>query len=402
MNLKKPRPYIIVTGDFVRTGGMDRANYALAEYLANAPDTASSVHLVGHRCDSNLLDNSRVHFHKVPQLLKSYWLSGPLLNNAGRNVAKRLSGDQKPVLVVNGGNCRSPLANVNWVHYVHAAFDPCLNRDYQPQFHQRLKMQLAHRDFLRHERIAFRQPSRFIANSRLTAQHLQVFYGVDPAKIDVVYYGTDQHLFQPVTDDAVHVARNLLSFEAGDYRPTVFFVGALGDSRKGFDLLFEAWQKLCYDSSWDARLVVVGSGSSLNYYRQLAESSHLSGSIRFLGFRRDVPKILAACDLLISPARYEAYGLNVHEALCRGLPVLVSSGAGIAERICDYSDEAARQFCLPEPHDADSIAKSLQLWRQSMNRNRHLAEELGRYLSRDSWARQMQSLVKTDHRHASL
>lgn len=397
MNVKTPRPYVIVTGDYVRTGGMDRANYALAEYLANTPEKASSVHLVGHRCDSNLLDNSRVHFHKVPQLLKSYWLSGPILNNAGRNVAKRLAGDQKPVLVVNGGNCRSPLANLNWVHYVHAAFDPCLNRHYQPRFHQRLKMQLAHCDFLRHERIAFRQPSRFIANSRLTAQHLQVYYGVDPANIDVVYYGTDQHLFQPVTTDHRHQARESLGFHDQDDRPNIVFVGALGDSRKGFDLLFQAWRRLNYDSSWDTRLIVVGSGSSLNFYQHLAEREHLGDSIRFLGFRRDVPEILASSDLLVSPARYEAYGLNVHEALCRGLPVLVSSTAGIAERIRDYSDEAARQFCLSDPLDADSLCKSLQNWRQGVNSNRHLAEEVGQYLSRDSWARQMQTLVETDH-----
>lgn len=397
MNVKTPRPYVIVTGDYVRTGGMDRANYALAEYLANTPEKASSVHLVGHRCDSNLLDNSRVHFHKVPQLLKSYWLSGPFLNNTGRNVAKRLAGDQKPVLVVNGGNCRSPLVNLNWVHYVHAAFDPCLIRNYQPRFHQRLKMQLAHRDFLRHERIAFRQPSRFIANSRLTAQHLQVFYGVDPKHIDVVYYGTDQHLFQPVTADHRHQARESLGFHDQDDRPNIVFVGALGDSRKGFDLLFQAWRRLNDDSSWDTRLIVVGSGSSLNYYQHLAEREQLGDSIRFLGFRRDVPEILASSDLLVSPARYEAYGLNVHEALCRGLPVLVSSTAGIAERIRDYSDEAARQFCLPDPLDADSLCKSLQKWRQAVNSNRHLAEEVGQYLSRDSWARQMQTLVETDH-----
>ena len=45
-----------------------------------------------------------------------------------------------------------------------------------------------------------------------------------------------------------------------------------------------------------------------------------------------MPTVFAACDLLIHPARYEAYGLAVHEALCRGLPALVSATAGVAER----------------------------------------------------------------------
>ena len=46
----------------------------------------------------------------------------------------------------------------------------------------------------------------------------------------------------------------------------------------------------------------------------------------------DVPEILAALDGLVHPARYEAYGLSVHEALCRGVPSIVSASAGIAER----------------------------------------------------------------------
>ena len=42
--------------------------------------------------------------------------------------------------------------------------------------------------------------------------------------------------------------------------------------------------------------------------------------------------LLAAADLLVSPVRYEAYGLNVHEALCRGAAVMVTRTAGVVER----------------------------------------------------------------------
>ena len=52
-----------------------------------------------------------------------------------------------------------------------------------------------------------------------------------------------------------------------------------------------------------------------------------------LGYCRDVVDLMAAADLLVHPARYEAYGLAVHEALCCGVPVIVSSAAGIAERM---------------------------------------------------------------------
>ena len=87
-------------------------------------------------------------------------------------------------------------------------------------------------------------------------------------------------------------------------------------------------------STRGARCAAARSGTSISSSRAQARSSRpgrrarlascLEGRVRFLGFRRDMPAVFAACDLLIHPARYEAYGLAVHEALCRGLPALVT------------------------------------------------------------------------------
>ena len=136
------------------------------------------------------------------------------------------------------------------------------------------------------------------------------------------------------------------------------FVGALGDRRKGFDTLFEAWRRLARDPGWDARLVVVGAGAAL---RALAAGGRAGSgdSVAFLGFRDDVPEVLRACDALVSPARYEAYGLNVHEALCCGLPALVARSAGVAER---YPAELA-DLLIPDPDDAADLAARLRRWR---------------------------------------
>ena len=92
-------------------------------------------------------------------------------------------------------------------------------------------------------------------------------------------------------------------------------------------------------------MIVVGAGASLGRLKD--EARDLGGSIEFLGFRRDVPDLLRACDALVSPTRYEAYGLNVHEALCCGLPALVSRSAGVAER---YPAGLA-DLLIPDPDD---------------------------------------------------
>jgi glycosyltransferase involved in cell wall biosynthesis len=140
------------------------------------------------------------------------------------------------------------------------------------------------------------------------------------------------------------------------------FIGALGDRRKGFDRLFEAWQLLCRDGAWDADLAVTGQGAELSRWRRHAAASGLEGRITFLGFRDDVATVLAAADALVHPARYEAYGLGVHEAICRGLPAIVSAAAGVAERYPpDLSD-----LLIQDVEDAREIADRLRRWRNDL------------------------------------
>jgi glycosyltransferase involved in cell wall biosynthesis len=119
---------------------------------------------------------------------------------------------------------------------------------------------------------------------------------------------------------------------------------------------------LCRDRSWDADLAVAGHGAELTRWRRLAASSGLDGRIKLLGFRDDVSTVLAAADALVHPARYEAYGLGVHEAICRGLPAIVSASAGVAELYpADLSD-----LLIQNVEDSGEIADRLRRWRRDM------------------------------------
>jgi glycosyltransferase involved in cell wall biosynthesis len=113
---------------------------------------------------------------------------------------------------------------------------------------------------------------------------------------------------------------------------------------------------------WDAYLVVAGSGRTLPDWRRTAARSGFGGRVKFLGFTPKVFDVLAASDLLVSPARYESYGLNVQEALCCGVPAIVSASAGVAER---YSSELS-PLLLPDPEDACDLATRMLRWRQDM------------------------------------
>jgi glycosyltransferase involved in cell wall biosynthesis len=167
----------------------------------------------------------------------------------------------------------------------------------------------------------------------------------------------DSGLFARRTADEQRAARAALGIAPG--RRAALFIGALGDRRKGFDALFEAWRSLAADAAWDVDLLVAGAGGERESWERRAAGRELNATVRFLGFRRDVATVIAAADVLVHPARYEAYGLGVHEAICRGVPAIVSESAGVAERYPAW----ARDLLMPGAVDAAAVAAALRRWR---------------------------------------
>src|SRR6478609_305090 len=78
---------VLISGDFVRTGGMDMPNFAVAHYFA---EWGVSVHVVAFRIAEELQKHPNVHWHRVPKPLNSYTFGLPLLDHLGRKVAGRL------------------------------------------------------------------------------------------------------------------------------------------------------------------------------------------------------------------------------------------------------------------------------------------------------------------------
>lgn len=369
------KSYLLVTGDFVKTGGMDRANFALAEYLAKQGE---QVHLVAHRVADELLVYPNVKFHQVPKIVNSYLLSSPLLNQIGRFWAKKLTVDGGRVLV-NGGNCQWP--DINWVHYVHAAYEP----SQQVGLLRQLKGTFSQRLFLSTEKQALQSARVIIVNSERTKLDLIEKLAIPEQKIHTVYYGIDPQVFYPVTSDEKTTLRQQLGWP--EDKSIVVFIGALGDRRKGFDTLFTAWQQLSKSSDWDGILVVIGSGAELPLWQSRAAEIGIS-NIHFLGFRSDVPKLLQAGDCLVAPTRYEAYGLGVHEALCCGLPALVSADAGVAE---GYPEEL-QDLLIPNPDDAVDLTARLQKWRSHQDHYNQLVSSVSQKLRNYTWDNMAESI----------
>lgn len=360
--------WALAAGDFTPHGGMDRANHALARYLGA---NGRRVHLVAHRVSPDLISMPAVTVHHAARPLGAHLLGAPLLSRAASQLARRLPSSAR--LLANGGNTRwqSP----TWVHYLHAAYTPQVAAGVRTRWSAAAGRAL----YLKREAEALWRAPAVICNSARTAADVRRCYGIEDARLHVVYYGVDGDQFGPLTGGEREAARAALGLDGS--APLAVFIGALGDRRKGFDVLFDAWQRLCADADWDVNLVVVGVGAEVAAWETRAAAAGLGRRIVFLRFRGDVPRVLAAADVLVHPARYEAYGLGVHEAVCRGLPAIVSASAGVAEQL----PGALAPLTLPDPPDTNELIARLRLWRAGTDAWRACAAAAGTLLRRRSW-----------------
>ncbi len=360
---------------------MDIANLRLAQYLADR----FSLHLVTHRTEGTLQSHKSVKINWVARPLNMHLLGTPILDWTGRRVAKQLSREGKIHVVVNGGNCVVP-GSINWIHYVHAAYSP----QSRGRGLRSIKAKLHRWHSLRNERTAVHQSNLIICNSELSARHMIELLKVPQSKVKVIYYGIDSHRFKPASLEERAALRQRLGWQQD--QQYILFIGAMGDQRKGFDKVATAIERLHNTARWNAKVIVVGSGTQIAHWKEHFARLGMSESVEFLGFRKDVPDLLRAADALVAPTRYEAYGLGVHEAICCGLPAFVSRQSGVAER---FPDPLASQMLIDDPNDAEELVQKLLNWRQNIDYYQTKVLELSTILRQRTWTHMAEQFVDT-------
>ena len=150
--------------------------------------------------------------------------------------------------------------------------------------------------------------------------------GVDPKKIDVIYSGTDTKRFHPGID-GVPVRREL------GFQPTDFIITQIGvRSWKGNDDVILAMIAVSAAAP-QARLLIVGARNPDSIH-ETVRRRRLNGRVSVLGYREDIPQILAASDCCVD-ASYAGLGLTgtIREALAVGRPVVATDVEGNPELV---------------------------------------------------------------------
>ena len=153
--------------------------------------------------------------------------------------------------------------------------------------------------------------------------------GIAPGVIDVVPSGIDFSPFDAVTD------RNFLRAEFG-FAPDAFLAGIVAalEDHKGHRYLIEA-ARLIKARAPRAKIIVVGKGSLQLELDRQARDLQVDDLVYFLGFREDVPRILASLDVFVLSSHLEGLGTSIMDAMASRLPVVATAVGGIPEVVSD-------------------------------------------------------------------
>ena len=102
-------------------------------------------------------------------------------------------------------------------------------------------------------------------------------------------------------------------------------------------------------------LFLVGHGSREEYFRKLSYKLKIDDKVFFLGIRKDIPQLMASCDLLIIPSESEGLPFVLLEGMAAGIPVIATSVGRIPKII--GKDE--RGLIVP-PKNSYELAKKIK------------------------------------------
>jgi glycogen synthase len=171
------------------------------------------------------------------------------------------------------------------------------------------------------ERRGMHGAMKVIAVSYLTKNIITHHYGIDPAKVEVVYNaiestgnGFDEEKYSIKKDEKI-----------------VLFLGRI-TMQKGPEYFLAAAKKVL-EVMENVKFVMAGSGDMIRRTIEMAAAMGIGHKVLFTGFLRggDVEKVFKMADLYVMPSVSEPFGIAPLEAISHDVPVIISKQSGVSE-----------------------------------------------------------------------
>lgn len=171
--------------------------------------------------------------------------------------------------------------------------------------------------------------NRVVVNAAAIRDYLISAEGLDSAKIEVIHNGVP--VSQALLEPDVRTVRSELGL--GELELLVAFIGRLVP-QKNPGLFLEMAQSVLR-SGLKCGFLVLGDGPLRPRLGEQARNLGIEESVRFVGVRNDVPRILGAIDLLVLTSDWEGLPNVVLEALAAGVPTVATNVGGVGELLTD-------------------------------------------------------------------
>jgi glycosyltransferase involved in cell wall biosynthesis len=208
-----------------------------------------------------------------------------------------------------------------------------------------------------------RRQSHLIACSEAVKAHF-VAVGIPADRLTVLHYPVDPEDQRPTR------SRTAMRAELGvDAETPVVGTFAHLSIKKGYRELVRA-AELVLRRMPGAQFWCFGEGSLRGELERHARAAGIADRFRLLGFRRDVPDLMRAIDVMCLPSHREPFGLVYVEAALAERPVIACDAGGAPEIIVPHETG----LLVPPTQDVPALAEALL----TLLENRDTSASMGR------------------------
>jgi glycosyltransferase involved in cell wall biosynthesis len=178
-------------------------------------------------------------------------------------------------------------------------------------------------------RTALRWVNGLIAVSDDVRSAIRAYFGPVADKITVIYNSVDVRRYELEVDKGPILKELGLPQDA-----IVIAVVATFKVQKGQRYLIDAMPAVVARFP-KLHVLLIGDGEQREALMQQADTMGVNEHVHFLGFRQDIPSLLAASDFFVLPSLWEGLPMALIEAMASGLPVVATAVSGSNQVIVD-------------------------------------------------------------------
>lgn len=210
--------------------------------------------------------------------------------------------------------------------------DSSIKQSFEQKYGAWFRITSRYRTYVGYERAVFVDPDgpKLLMISESQKAEYQKLYQVAEERFVILPPGLAADRVRPSEPEKIR--QKLREYNGVSDNDVILLMVASAFKTKGLDRAIEALASLSGRHGKQSYLWVVGHDHQSSYQQQ-ANTLGIGEQLLFLGERDNVLEYMEAADLLIHPARKEAAGNVLLEAMLTGLPVLTTDVCGFAMHI---------------------------------------------------------------------